>query len=168
LGNLFHPRVHLSGLDVVALAYVRANRTLQDTYFEMVYEHRHMSCALWYAAVFGIFTVGTIFSENHSPQGLVHCGFEVWLWHAVRGTLVRSLPIELSLEDGARDRHRRVQLPIVRAVAASRTCAVERAHKARDAAEGAEPCSAFGRRSRINSHSAEVAGPTPAASWRIR
>ena len=47
----------IGGLDVVALAYVRANRTLQDTYVEVGYEHWHMYYALWWAAVFGIFAV---------------------------------------------------------------------------------------------------------------
>ena len=48
----------IGGLDVVALAYVRANRTLQDTYVEVGYEHWHMYYyVLWWAAVFGIFAL---------------------------------------------------------------------------------------------------------------
>jgi len=43
------------GLDVVALADVRANRTLHDTYFAVGYEHWHMYNRLWWAALFGIF-----------------------------------------------------------------------------------------------------------------
>jgi heme/copper-type cytochrome/quinol oxidase subunit 1 len=46
----------VGGLDVVALAYVRANRSmLQDTYFQVGYERWHMCNVLWWAAVFGIF-----------------------------------------------------------------------------------------------------------------
>jgi cytochrome c oxidase subunit 1 len=46
----------VGGLDVVTLAYVGANRTVQDTYFEAGYEHRQIYYAFWWAAVFGIFS----------------------------------------------------------------------------------------------------------------
>jgi len=45
----------IGGLDVIALAVVRANHTLQDTYIVAGYEHWHMYYVLWWAAVFGIF-----------------------------------------------------------------------------------------------------------------
>ena len=47
----------IGGLDVVALTYVRASRTLQDTYLEVGYECWHMYYVLCWAAVFGIFAV---------------------------------------------------------------------------------------------------------------
>jgi cytochrome c oxidase subunit 1 len=37
----------IGGLDVVVLAYVSTNRTLQDSYFEVGYEHWHMYYVLW-------------------------------------------------------------------------------------------------------------------------
>ena len=45
----------IGGLDVVALAVVRTNSTLQDTYIFVGYERWHMYYVLWWAAVFGIF-----------------------------------------------------------------------------------------------------------------
>ena len=68
----------IGGLDVVALAYVRANRTLQDTYVEVGYEHWHMYYALWWAAVFGIFAVWYYFFPKITRRsysdflGIVH------------------------------------------------------------------------------------------------
>ena len=94
----------------------------------------------------------------------------------VGGPRLRGLAIELVVEDRA---HRAVEpalakagvsvpISIARVAAASRRSAPNGRTRRTMPRQERKPCSGCGRRSRISSHSAAVAGPIAAASWRMR